>query len=72
MIKILLIIIPPIGTVDIRLHSHCTEGLTILSMTMVVAPWRCTWRKCIADTIIRHPSIEWCTILNNIIWGQLL
>ncbi|GAB1868493.1 PIGQ acetylglucosaminyltransferase [Camponotus japonicus] len=60
------------STVDIRLHSHCTEGLTILSMTMVVAPWRLTWRKCIADTIIRHPSIEWCTILNNIIWGQLL
>lgn len=57
---------------DIRLHSHCMKGLTILSMTMVAAPWRLTWKKCIADTIICHPSIEWYIILNNIIWGKLL
>lgn len=60
------------STVDIRLHSHCMKGLTILSMTMVAAPWRLTWKKCIADTIICHPSIEWYIILNNIIWGKLL
>lgn len=61
------------STVNIKLHSHCAEKrLTILTMTMVVAPWRFTWKKCIADTIICHPSIEWCTILNNIVWGQLL
>ncbi|XP_071564787.1 phosphatidylinositol N-acetylglucosaminyltransferase subunit Q [Temnothorax nylanderi] len=58
--------------VDIRLHPCCTEGLTVLSMTMVVAPWRLTWKKCIPDTIVCHPSIEWCTILNNVIWGHLL
>ncbi|KAL0100944.1 hypothetical protein PUN28_019376 [Cardiocondyla obscurior] len=58
--------------VDIKLHPCCTEELTILSMTMVVAPWRLTWKKCIPDTIICYPSIEWCTILNNIIWGHLL
>lgn len=58
--------------VDIRLHPCCTKGLTVLSMTMVVAPWRLTWKKCIPDTIVCHPSIEWCTILNNVIWGHLL
>lgn len=58
--------------VDIRLHPCCTEEVTVLSMTMVVAPWRRTWKRCIPDTIIRHPSIEWCTILNNVIWGHLL
>ncbi|XP_018376302.1 PREDICTED: phosphatidylinositol N-acetylglucosaminyltransferase subunit Q isoform X2 [Trachymyrmex cornetzi] len=57
--------------VDIRLHPSCTQ-VTVLSMTMVVAPWRLTWKKCIPDTIICHPSIEWCTILNNVIWGHLL
>ncbi|KAG5306640.1 PIGQ acetylglucosaminyltransferase, partial [Acromyrmex insinuator] len=58
--------------VDIRLHPSCTQEVTVLSMTMVVAPWRLTWKKCIPDTIICHPSIEWCTILNNVIWGHLL
>ncbi|KYM98455.1 Phosphatidylinositol N-acetylglucosaminyltransferase subunit Q [Cyphomyrmex costatus] len=58
--------------VDIRLHPSCTKELTVLSMTMVVAPWRLTWKKCIPDTIICYPSIEWCTILNNVIWGYLL
>ncbi|XP_070172718.1 phosphatidylinositol N-acetylglucosaminyltransferase subunit Q [Polyergus mexicanus] len=60
------------STVDIRLYSHYTKELTILSMSMVVAPWRLTWKRCMADTIICHPSIKWCTIFNNIIWGQLL
>ncbi|KAG5318952.1 PIGQ acetylglucosaminyltransferase, partial [Pseudoatta argentina] len=58
--------------VDIRLHPSCTQEVTVLSMTMVVAPWRLTWKKCIPDTIICHPSIEWCRILNNVIWGHLL
>ncbi|XP_018308452.1 phosphatidylinositol N-acetylglucosaminyltransferase subunit Q [Mycetomoellerius zeteki] len=57
---------------DIRLHPSCTKEVTVLSMTMVVAPWRLTWKKCIPDTIIYYPSIEWCTILNNVIWGHLL
>ncbi|KYN45294.1 Phosphatidylinositol N-acetylglucosaminyltransferase subunit Q [Trachymyrmex septentrionalis] len=58
--------------VDIRLHPFYTQEMTVLSMTMVVAPWRFTWKKCIPDTIVCHPSIEWCTILNNVIWGHLL
>ncbi|XP_011861976.1 PREDICTED: phosphatidylinositol N-acetylglucosaminyltransferase subunit Q [Vollenhovia emeryi] len=58
--------------VDIRLHPCCAEGLTVLSMTTVVAPWRLTWKRCVPDTIVCHPSIEWSTILNNVIWGHLL
>ncbi|XP_036143285.1 phosphatidylinositol N-acetylglucosaminyltransferase subunit Q isoform X2 [Monomorium pharaonis] len=58
--------------VDIRLHPYYTKELTVLSMTMVVAPWKLTWKKCIPDTIDCYPAIEWCTILNNVIWGHLL
>ncbi|EZA61601.1 Phosphatidylinositol N-acetylglucosaminyltransferase subunit Q [Ooceraea biroi] len=60
------------STVDIKLHPCCAEPITTLSMTMVVAPWRHTWKRCIPDTVICHPAIEWRTILHNIIWGKLL
>lgn len=61
-----------IGTVYIKLHPCCMGEPTMLSMTMVVAPWSSTWKKCIPDAVARHPSIEWRKILNNVIWGQLL
>jgi len=70
--NILILLNNSIGIVDIKLHPCCTKQVTVLLMTMVVAPWKNTWKKCIPDTIICHPSIEWHTILNNIIWGQLL
>ncbi|XP_014489411.1 PREDICTED: phosphatidylinositol N-acetylglucosaminyltransferase subunit Q [Dinoponera quadriceps] len=60
------------NTVDVRLHPICPEKPTTLSMTLVIAPWSHTWKKCVPDTITCHPSIEWRTILNNIMWGQLL
>ncbi|EFN84829.1 phosphatidylinositol N-acetylglucosaminyltransferase subunit Q isoform X2 [Harpegnathos saltator] len=60
------------NTVDVRLHPNHPKRPTTLSMTLVIAPWSLTWKKCIPDTITCHPSIEWHTILNNIIWGKLL
>lgn len=60
------------SVVNIKVHSHSTEGPIILIMTMVVAPWYDTWNKCIPDTITRHPPIEWKKIVNNIIRGELL
>lgn len=58
--------------VNIKTHLHRAEGPTILIMTMVAAPWHDTWDKCIPDTIAKHPPIEWSSIINNIIWGELL
>lgn len=66
----LLIYIP--GIVNIKVHSHRTEGPIVLVMSMIVASWHPTWDKCIPDTILRHPPIEWNKIINNIIWGELL
>ncbi|XP_032683294.1 phosphatidylinositol N-acetylglucosaminyltransferase subunit Q isoform X2 [Odontomachus brunneus] len=58
--------------VDVGLHPSCPERPTMLSMTLSIAPWSLTWKQCIPDTITCYPSIEWHTILNNIMWGQLL
>ncbi|XP_076657391.1 phosphatidylinositol glycan anchor biosynthesis class Q [Halictus rubicundus] len=58
--------------VNIKLHSHRADGPIILIMSMVVAPWQHTWKKCMPDTIAQHPPIEWNKIVNNIIWGELL
>lgn len=60
------------GTVNIKIHSHRTERPIILIMTLVIESWNYTWSKCIPDTIIYHPPIEWNKIINNIIWGELL
>ena len=60
------------SVVNIKVHSHGTEGPLILIMTMVVASWHDTWNKCIPDTITRHPPIEWKKMINNIIHGELL
>ncbi|XP_017797771.1 PREDICTED: phosphatidylinositol N-acetylglucosaminyltransferase subunit Q [Habropoda laboriosa] len=60
------------STVNIKVYSHRTEGPVVLVMTLVVASWHQTWDRCIPDTIIRHPSIEWNKIISNIIWGELL
>ncbi|XP_076235041.1 uncharacterized protein LOC143179612 [Calliopsis andreniformis] len=58
--------------VNIKIHSHQSEGPIILIMTMVIAPWHYTWDKCIPDTVVKHPPIEWNKIIRNIIWGELL
>ncbi|CAK9802196.1 Phosphatidylinositol N-acetylglucosaminyltransferase subunit Q [Anthophora plagiata] len=58
--------------VNIKVHLHRTENPVVLVMTLVVASWHQTWERCMPDTIIHHPSIEWDKIISNIIWGELL
>ncbi|KAG7210430.1 hypothetical protein KM043_011962 [Ampulex compressa] len=60
------------STIDIKLNSNYVKEPITLLMTMVVAPWNQTWRKCVPDTIACHPPIKWNEIVNNIIWGELL